>query len=184
MGSRPPTPDPAASPVSDPESPATPAGFEPGRAVERVGELPSGRRIALLADGDREQLEVRSADGRIELRVVLTDAGPVVSLSGAKLELHSTDSVSVRCRSFEVEALDDLRLRAAGDIELGSESQIRARAAGQAFIDGDYVNLNCRDRTGYHDEADWLARIESGELEAPALEPGARAALPDPEAKR
>lgn len=100
--------------------------------------LPSGRVVAVRAVGGEEAVEVRSADGLLELRLVLTDAGPVLRLRGVRLEVEASDAVALRCREFAVETTGDIRLRAGGD----------------THIDADYVRLNCQPRTGtgYHDD--------------------------------
>jgi hypothetical protein len=123
-----------------------PAGA--GRALS----LPSGRSIRLVADGSREELEVRSPDGAMELRISLTKDGPVLSLSGARLEINSSDAVSVNCRAFEVHAEQSVRLSTAGDVAIAASGAMRARTGGQMHLDGELVNINCGDRTGYPDE--------------------------------
>src|SRR5579859_547084 len=73
---------------------STPVETRP--ATER--NLPSGRSVVVRVDGGKEELEVRSPNGDVEVRITLTDAGPVVSVRGARLELESPDAVSVNCR--------------------------------------------------------------------------------------
>ena len=55
------------------------------RLVER--DLPSGRHVVLSVADGVEQLEVRSPAGAVEVRIELTDRGPVVKLSAAELQL-------------------------------------------------------------------------------------------------
>jgi hypothetical protein len=131
----------------------------PGKAlVRRAGggrdglTLPSGRSVSFVAEGGREELVVRSARGQMELKITLTKDGPVLSLSGARLEINSTDAVSVNCRAFEVNASEGVRLRAAGDVAIAAEGEMRAKTGGKIHLDGEMVNLNCGDRTGYPDE--------------------------------
>ncbi len=115
-------------------------------------QLPSGRTISVRAADGREEIEIRSAGGEMEVRIALTPQGPVLQLRGARLEIDSTDTVAVNCRSFEVKAADGVKIQAAGDIEVSGAGEMRMKTSGQTFIDGDYVNLNCRERTGYHDD--------------------------------
>ncbi len=119
--------------------------------------LPSGRSIAARVGDAGEAIEIRSPDGQLELSIALTDEGPVLRLQGARLELVSPDSVSIQCREFEIETQSDVKLRANGAIEMQSGSELRTKSAGQTFIDGDFVNLNCRDREGYHDAPEQAA---------------------------
>ncbi len=121
----------------------------PGESALRV--LPSGRSITARVGDEGEAIEIHSPEGQLELSISLTEEGPVLRLQGARLELISPDSVSVQCREFEVATSSSVQLRANGAIDMQSGSDISTKSAGQTFIDGDFVNLNCRDREGYHD---------------------------------
>jgi len=90
--------------------------------------LPSGRSVVVRVDGDGESLEVRTPGGEVEVLITLTAAGPLVRLSGARLELESPDSVSVRCRSFEVRA-----------------AEVTVRAEADLRLDGGMIRLNSPD---------------------------------------
>lgn len=106
--------------------------------------LPSGRTVVVKADGRGEVIEVRSSGGEVELRIALTNDGPVLSLSGARLEINATDTVALNCRHLAVRATEGVSMEAGGDIAL--------KSAGDTFIDGKLVKLNCLDRTGYPDD--------------------------------
>jgi hypothetical protein len=106
------------------------------RPSDLAQKLPSGRDVILHVRQDKEEIEVRSPDGMLELKILLTPTGPVVQLKGGRLEIESSDAVTVNCQKFEVNA--------AQGIDLKSQKNIN--------VDGDYVQLNCGDRTGYHDD--------------------------------
>jgi hypothetical protein len=116
------------------------------------GVLPSGRTVVIRADGQGEAIEVRSASGEMELRIALTDQGPVLSLRGARFEIDAADTVAVNCRHFAVRTTDGVVLDAAGEIAMRSGADTRLRSAGDTYIDARLVNLNCLDRTGYPDD--------------------------------
>lgn len=97
----------------------------------------SQRRVVFNFADERGEIEVRAHDGTLELRITLTESGPVLSVSAARIELMATDTVAVRCRSFEVESTETMRLRSAGPIEV--------KAAGDLRLDGDQVFLNCEE---------------------------------------
>ena len=80
-------------------------------------QLPSGRSVTLRFGDGNESLEVRSPLGEVEVRIELTDAGPVVKLRGARLELEAADAVAVRCKQFDVRA-EEMRVKTEGDIHL------------------------------------------------------------------
>ncbi len=115
----------------------------PVRAEERPGLVqtlehgPSGRRIMLDLAEDRGEIEVRTQDGLLELRITLTENGPVLRVSAARIELHAADTVAVRCATFDVQTTQATTLSSAGPIEV--------KAAGNLRLDGDQVFLNCEE---------------------------------------
>ncbi len=135
-------------PVPDP----TPSDDQLAVPGVHRGVLPSGRTVVIEADGRGEAIEVRSAAGEMELRIALTDRGPVLSLRGARLEIDAADTVAVNCRQFAVRAADGVVLDAAGGIALTSGAETHLRSAGDTYIDGQMVKLNCQDRVGYPDD--------------------------------
>lgn len=122
------------------------------KVTELPAQLRSGRRISVVTSTDADELRIVGPDGDLELSVILTPDGPVLRLRGARLEIDSTEAIAVRCRTFELHTEETLDLRAGADLRLTSGGDTHAKAAGQTFIDADYVNLNCGDRSGYHDE--------------------------------
>jgi hypothetical protein len=131
--------------------PAVPEPTPPDDRLAQRGVLPSGRSVVIRADCNGEAIEVRSASGEMELRISLTDQGPVLSLRGARLEIDAADTVAVNCRQFELRTTEGVVLDAAADIELRSGAATHLRSAGDTNIDGQMVKLNCQDRAGYPD---------------------------------
>lgn len=110
-----------------------------GAILER--RLASGGSLHLRAGANGEELELRSARGDLELHIVLTAAGPVVSLRCARLEVDSPE-VAFRCDTFDVKTTGDLRLASDREVILEAE-ELRARTAGDIHLNGAYVRLNC-----------------------------------------
>lgn len=132
-------------------TPAVPNRTQPDERLAQRGVLPSGRTVVIRADGNGEAIEVRSAAGEMELRIALTDQGPVLSLRGARLEIDAADTVAVNCRQFEVRTTEGVVFDAAGDVALRSGGETHLRSAGDTNIDGQLIKLNCQDRAGYAD---------------------------------
>lgn len=84
--------------------------------------LTSGRHYELRADGARDQLTIRSTEGNVVLRIEVTDAGPVLSFSGASIDLVAT-------RKVRIEA-DEVALHAKGDMQLDAGGSLRERVGG------------------------------------------------------
>lgn len=137
----------AAGPVGGPVG----SGSQAAGGNGQIG-LPSGRVVRVRSEGGREALEVRSADGELEIAIEMTAAGPVLRLRGARLEIDSTDEVAVRCREFNVEASGGVRLSSGGDVQVTGQGEMRMKAMGQTHIDAEVINLNSGDRSEYPDE--------------------------------
>jgi hypothetical protein len=93
-------------------------------------------------DGSREELEVRSPEGEVEVRITLTDGGPVVRLRGARLELESPDVVAVHCRRLEVNTTEATHLLSSGDVRFTGQ-EMRVQTQGDIRMNGDVIHLNC-----------------------------------------
>lgn len=98
-------------------------------------KLPSGRSVVLKVAGDHEALEVRSPNGEVEVRVVLTAEGAVVKLQAARLELDSADSLAVNCRRFTVNSTEGTDLNSGGELRIKTEGDIH--------LNGGIIHLNC-----------------------------------------
>ncbi|MBU6260891.1 MAG: hypothetical protein KGL18_00920 [Burkholderiales bacterium] len=85
-------------------------------------ELPlqQGRRLALASSGGDDLIEVRGADGALELRIRLTPEGPVLQMESLRLSLKAAQQVEVDCGRFAV--------RARGELELESGTEARVVA--------------------------------------------------------
>lgn len=121
-----PSPD---APGPDAESPDA----APPEEAALDAELPSGRRLTVQLEGADEALEIRSPSGALELRLKLTPEGPVLSLSGAKLELAATE--------LALDA-DRIRLRSRGELDIVSGEEMRLRSAHDMRLNGEMIYIN------------------------------------------
>jgi hypothetical protein len=118
---------------------ADPPAELPADVIER--RLPSGRSLVLRIDGAGEEIEIRSARGELDLRITLTDAGPVVSLRGARLEVESPD-VAFRCRTFDVQATEALTLASEREVRVVAD-EVRMETQRDIHLNGAFIRLNC-----------------------------------------
>jgi phage gp45-like len=98
--------------------------------------LPSGRSVIVKTADGREELEIRSPQGEMEVRIVLTETGPVVQLRGARLELESPEMIALNCRRLEVNAVEDVRI---------AGRELRVRTEADIHMDGATIRLNCEE---------------------------------------
>ncbi|MCK6586328.1 MAG: hypothetical protein L6Q76_01965 [Polyangiaceae bacterium] len=137
---------------------------EPVRSADLT--LTSGRRYEINAEGDRDKVTVRGRGGDIVLRIEVTDAGPVLSFSGASIDIAAAGKLRLKAEEVVVEAAGNIALAAGGSLResvgghhhtrVGGEERIEAagvamqanersvevRAMGKIALDGEHIGLN------------------------------------------
>ncbi|HMC66564.1 MAG TPA: hypothetical protein VKI65_16645 [Gemmataceae bacterium] len=103
--------------------------------------LPSGRSVVLRVGECNEELEIRSPQGEMEVRITLSEDGPVVQLRSARLELEAADSFAVQCRRLELNSAEGLQLSSNGDIEIVGR-EMRVLTEGDVHMNGDIIHLS------------------------------------------
>lgn len=122
--------------MSKPHPLLAPNGAEPAL------ELSSGHRVVLAQGGEAEAIEVRSPEGRVELTITLTPEGPVVRMSGARLEMEATDALALKARTVEVVGTESASVQTDGQLTLASGLDTRAVAQGEMHLLGSIIWLN------------------------------------------
>lgn len=102
----------------------------------------SDRRVTLQLGADGEELEIRSPEGVLELRVLLTPTGPVLRLEAARIEVQAAEEFRVACGEFHVAAERGLRLQAGEDVQIAGE-RMQVRTRDDIRMNGSFVRLNC-----------------------------------------
>jgi hypothetical protein len=111
--------------------------------VETARNLPSGRSVTLRTGPGQEEIEVRSPDGDVEVRITLTAQGPVVQLRAARLELQAAEEVRVECDRFAVHAREGTEIKTGGDMQIAADGDLRIRTEQDTHVNGRMIYLNC-----------------------------------------
>ena len=93
---------------------------EPIREDARELDLRGGRTLAVIPGGPDDLVEIHGAGG-LELRIRLTDAGPVLEMESVRLSLRSADAVEIDTRDFTVNATGEVGIAAEGDVRVTGE---------------------------------------------------------------
>src|SRR3569623_1220792 len=98
---------------------------EPTETEEDTREvyLRDGRKLVLGETGANQLVEIRSESGQVEVRIELTDAGPVLRMESIKLE---SKRVAIK----------------AGEIKIESEESVEVDAKGEVRVAGKMIYLN------------------------------------------
>lgn len=96
--------------------------------------LREGRTLSVEQTGTDDLVEVRSSSGQVELRIRLTEDGPVLQMESARLQLKASESVEIESKR--------IALRATESVKLESENEIKAEAEGEVRVNGKTIWLN------------------------------------------
>lgn len=107
-----------------------------------IQKLESGRTVTLQGEVGSEIVEICGADGRVEVSILIGADGPVVKLTGARLELEATDTVAIKARHFDVQASETARIHADGHLTFTSGLDTRVVADGEVHMLGSMIWLN------------------------------------------
>jgi hypothetical protein len=96
--------------------------------------LREGRTLSVENAGNDELVEVRSSSGMVEIRIRLTEEGPVLQMESARLSLKASEAVEIESRRVEIKATETL--------QLSSDNEIKADAEGEVRVNGKMIYLN------------------------------------------
>jgi hypothetical protein len=117
------------------------------KPLRQVEETEEGGRTLNLSGGRTltvtgEIIELRNPSGMLELRVRVTDEGPVLSVDAARIAIKSTDAVSVECKTFEVKAAEGVTLHSDGELDVTSEKEMKITSTDDVRVVGKIIHLN------------------------------------------
>jgi hypothetical protein len=96
--------------------------------------LREGRTLSVESAGSDELVEVRSSSGVVELRIRLTEEGPVLQVESARLQLKASEVVEIESRRIELKATET--------VQLSSDNEIKVDADGEVRVNGKMIYLN------------------------------------------
>lgn len=110
------------------------AEAQPEATEPREVYLRDGRKLVVGEEGGDQLVEIRAASGQVEVRIALTDAGPVLRMDAVKLQLHAQEAVEIASKRID--------LRASGEIAVAGEADVKVDAKGEVRINGAMIYLN------------------------------------------
>lgn len=124
------------------EHDAATQGHEADHDGERTTYLRGGRTLSVSAGQGDEVVEIRSPGGMVELRVRLTEDGPVLQLDGVKLEVKAAESVDIECQRFSVKASEKAEIASAGELEVRADKEMTIESNDDLTVRGKIIHLN------------------------------------------
>lgn len=96
--------------------------------------LREGRTLTVSQQGGQELVEIRGSSGMLEVRILLTEHGPVLQMEAARLQLKATEAVEIEAPALNVTTTEAINLETKGEMKIQAEGEID--------MDGKKIHLN------------------------------------------
>ena len=108
---------------------------------EREVFLRDGRKLVISDEGNDQLVEIRNESGMLELRIKLTDQGPVLQMEAVRLQLKASEVVEIESKRVEIKATEQLALTGA-TVTVEAEEDVKVEADGEVRVVGKMIYLN------------------------------------------
>jgi len=127
--------------MSDDRKKLAQEGAQEAQDEGRELHLGRGRTLRTTSEGLDDVVEIRAGSGQLELRVVLTEAGPVLQAEGMRVQMKA-EQIEVDCKTFEVRASEGMKLSTDGELDVTSQKDARITSPAEVFVKGKMIWLN------------------------------------------
>ncbi len=110
-------------------------------ADEREVYLRDGRKLVVSEAGSDQLVEIRSGAGLVEIRIQLTEQGPVVHVEAARLQLKASESVEIAAPHVAIAGSEKLELTG-GKVGVHAEDDLNVESKEEIRINGKMIWLN------------------------------------------
>jgi uncharacterized protein (DUF2345 family) len=104
---------------------------------EREVYLPGGRTLKVAG----ELVEIKSGSGLVELRIRLTDQGPVLQMESVRLELKASESIAIESKRVEIKGTEEVAV-SGKQVDVDAEEDINVEGKGDVRVIGKMIHLN------------------------------------------
>jgi uncharacterized protein (DUF2345 family) len=104
--------------------------------------LRDGRKLVVTDAGTDQLVEVRSQSGLVELRIRLTEQGPVLQMESVRLQLKADEKIEIESKRVEIKATEQLALDGGKVTVDAKEEGVEIDAEGAVRVVGKTIHLN------------------------------------------
>jgi len=103
--------------------------------------LRDGRKLVVSEQGRDQLVEIRSESGMLELRIKLTEDGPVLQMESVKLSLKAAESVEIESKRVAITASEQVAV-CGGEVKVSGEEDVKIDAKNEVRVVGKMIYLN------------------------------------------
>jgi len=108
---------------------------------QREVYLRDGRTLIVSEQAGDQLVEIRNPSGLLELRIKLTEEGPVLQMESVRMQLKATEAVEIAAKRVEIKGTEQLEL-AGGEVAVTSDEDVDVDAKGEVHVVGKMIFLN------------------------------------------
>ena len=115
----------------------------PEEAPEAAHEvyLRDGRKLVVSDEGSDQLVEIRSESGMLELRIKLTEQGPVLQMESVKLSLKASEAVEIEAKRVAINGTEQVAVTG-GEVKVSGEEDVKIDAKNEVRVVGKMIYLN------------------------------------------
>lgn len=103
--------------------------------------LRDGRKLVVSDRAADQLVEIRNPSGMLELRIRLTEEGPVLQMESARLQLKATEAVEIESQRVEIKGSERVEVNG-GQVQVSGEEDVKVDAKGEVRVVGKMIYLN------------------------------------------
>ena len=111
------------------------------QSEEREVYLKDGRKLLLSEQGGDQLVEIRNESGLVEVRIKLTEEGPVLQMEAVRMQLKAAEQVEIQSARVEINGTAQVAVTG-GKIEVQGEEDVTVDAKGEVRVTGKMIYLN------------------------------------------
>jgi len=112
------------------------------QSKKRQMRLDSGRHVRVHMEEKEEILEIVEPEGKVVLKVRLTDTGPIITVQGARLDLKSTESLTFEAKKIKIKAEEQVVVESKGSLKIDSSEKMNIHSDQDIRVVGKMIHLN------------------------------------------
>lgn len=114
---------------------------EETESEEREVYLKDGRKLTLSEQGGDQLVEIRNESGLVEVRIKLTEEGPVLQMEAVRMQLKAAEQVEIQSARVAINGSEQVTV-SGGKIAVEGEEDVTVDAKGEVRVTGKMIYLN------------------------------------------
>ncbi len=103
--------------------------------------LKDGRKLTLSEQGGDQLVEIRNESGLVEVRIKLTEEGPVLQMEAVRMQLKAAEQVSIESQAVEIKGAERVEVTG-GKIDVTGEEDVNVESKAEVRVRGKMIWLN------------------------------------------